>query len=142
MPRGAKRDLAVTKLLYANGLLLDRRSFVSLPRKDDGTVHLFFEGADVAGQRSRLWQKKTRPGERAPRCELRLYGCDYYAAEMDHKQGGLDGRCDCRHNLQPVCVNCHRLKHPHTRFGEGNQEEPAWRQKHRLLRTATKRSTS
>ena len=33
MPRGGTKDYAVTALLRANGLLLDKDSFVSMPRK-------------------------------------------------------------------------------------------------------------
>lgn len=60
MPRGATKDIAVTKLLRRNGLLLDSRSFVSLPRKDDGSVHLFLEGLDKAAQRPRVFAKHKR----------------------------------------------------------------------------------
>ena len=111
MPRGAKKDLAVTKVLRANGLFWDKRSFVSLGVEP----HLYLKGDDVVCQRQRVWLK-WKGNKPAPLCVLKLEGCDFYASELDHKQGGTVGRCDCAHNLQPVCVNCHRLKHVHPKF--------------------------
>ena len=34
---------------------------------------------------------------------------------MDHKVGGSLGRCDCLHNLQALCHDCHVTK---TRISE------------------------
>jgi hypothetical protein len=109
--RGAKRDIAITRLLHANGLLLDKRSFISLGAEP----HLYLKGPDMILQRERVWLK-WKGSDPAPRCYLKLEGCDFYAAELDHKQGGLVGRCDCEHNLGPACVNCHRAKHVRPRF--------------------------
>ena len=113
MPRGHKKDVHVTKLLFRNGLLLDRRSFLSLPREEDGTVHLMLKGDDIVCQRQRVWHRSKQ------RCAL-CKGAITFDFEMDHIQGGTSGRCDCLHNLRALCRDCHRLKHVRTRFGENN----------------------
>ena len=54
MPRGARKDAGTTKLLFKNGLLLDRRSFVSLNANEP---HLFLYGDDIICQRQRVYHK-------------------------------------------------------------------------------------
>ena len=100
MPRGARKDVGVTKLLFRNGLLLDRRSFVSL---NGNEPHLFLKGLDVSLRRDRVF--KQSKGKCAG-CKDELE----YEWEMDHKQGGNVGRCDCLHNLQALCPDCHQKK--------------------------------
>jgi hypothetical protein len=114
MPRGAKVDRPVTSLLFKNGILLDRRSFVSL---NGNEPHLFLAGADII--RLRGWAFTKSKG----RCQLRLKGCRGTAEEMHHKQGGLTGRCDCRHNVCMSCSNCHSVEHNrYPKFGPGRAE--------------------
>lgn len=119
MPRGAKKDTAVTKLLFRNGLFLDRRSFVSLHGNEP---HLFLKGEDVSAQRLRVWYRSKN------RCAIckKEFVFEYYDEwEMDHKQGGLVGRCDCLHNLRIVCPECHRKKHIHPQFTPKQQTQEA-----------------
>jgi HNH endonuclease len=104
MPRGARKDTAVTKLLLDNGLLLDKRSFVSL---DGNKPHLFLRGADVGTQRERIWQRSKGKCSNCLRVVIFGFFDDW---EMDHIQGGLSGRCDCLHNVQALCRDCHAKK--------------------------------
>lgn len=109
MPRGAKKDEPVTKLLYRNGILLDRGSFVSL---NGNEPHLFLKGEDVVRQRNEVGR---RCKGKCARCKTGLRISDGwvgvgYIFEMDHKQGGNSGRCDCLHNLQALCHDCHVKK--------------------------------
>jgi hypothetical protein len=109
MPRGAKLDRFVTVLLRKNGLLLDKRSFVG--HDLNGTPHLYLKGADVSEQRERVWDRSK---QRCSECgtPLTWVADDSYSDwEMDHKQGGTVGRCDCLHNLRALCKKCHRAKH-------------------------------
>lgn len=103
MPRGAREDVGVTKLLFANGLLLDRDSFVSLNANEP---HLFLYGDDITCQRQRVWH---RGKHKCASCGMAVgpFSQDW---EMDHIQGGLVGRCDCLHNLQILCRPCHKKK--------------------------------
>ena len=101
--RGAKKDTAITKLLLDNGLLLDKRSFVSLGAEP----HLYLKGSDIPAQRERLTRQTASLA--CGICKNGLIGLGY--AEMDHKQGGTVGRCDCLHNLHFVHSTCHRAKH-------------------------------
>jgi hypothetical protein len=106
MPRGARRDLAVTKLLRDNGMLSDSRSFVSHP-DSEAKVHLYLKGLDLSFQRDRVFVRDKG------RCRLRLKGCTGIAEELDHVKGGTCGRCDCKNNLRAACGNCHRKRHVH-----------------------------
>ena len=119
--RGASKDRATTKLLRENGLLLDARSFVSRPSIANGSIHLFFKGDDVICQRQRVWHRSKG---KCAGCKRLLDVLDW---EMDHKQGGTVGRCDCLHNLQALCRDCHRAKHVQPQFGKvvGLQANPA-----------------
>jgi hypothetical protein len=106
--RGAKVDRTATKALRDNHLFLDRRSFISID------AHLYLKGDDVICQRQRVWHRSKG---KCKNCKAQLSPLD---AELDHKQGGLVGRCDCLHNLQILCHDCHVKKHGRfPRFGEG-----------------------
>ena len=120
--RGARKDVSVSKLLYKNGIFLDRRSFVSLNANEP---HLFLFGDDIKMQRERVWARsKGKCGICKKKIEIAPYegqfdfGKDW---EMDHIQGGLVGRCDCLHNLRATHPECHRAKHVRPRFGERAQ---------------------
>jgi hypothetical protein len=102
MPRGASKDKRLTKLLRENDLLLDPRSFVGYDL--EMIPHLYLKGEDMSVQRQLIFRRSFI-------CKLQLEGCEDVATELDHKQGGIVGRCDCRHNLQPVCHSCHERKH-------------------------------
>jgi HNH endonuclease len=110
--RGAKKDLAVTKLLRENGLLLDKRSFVSLGCEP----HLYLKGRDMMAQRERMWASKMICGI----CNEEIW--DEW--EVDHKQGGLVGRFDDLSNLQAVHPICHRQRHVHPKWSRRTSEVP------------------
>lgn len=93
MPRGAKVHLVGTK----KRKFKDRRSFVSL----DG--HDYLKGRDKSN-RYREMVENVKPF--CAKC-----GAFLLNGELDHIQGGNVGRCDCPHNLQWLCRNCHRDKH-------------------------------
>jgi 5-methylcytosine-specific restriction endonuclease McrA len=98
MPRAAKVDQQATRERRENGEFQDYRSFVSR----DGHEYLY--GEDKRRRRREVFK---RDGGRCVRCG-KLVGSSW--GEMDHDQGGLVGRCDCMHNLQVMCDECHRGK--------------------------------
>lgn len=114
MPRAARKDQEVTKLLRANKLLLDPRSFVSLPAHFDGKPHLYLEGLDVVLMRLRV---ELRDKGKCKQCKSVTE-----TWEMDHLQGGTVGRCDCLHNLQTLCGRCHDSKHVSVQWGPGRAQ--------------------
>lgn len=101
MSRGAKRDIPITKLLHDNGLLGDKRSFVSLGAEP----HLYLRGEDITNQRNKVWYASKG---RCAICKMPMYWDDWH---MDHLQGGLVGRCDDLNNLRAVHPACHRGRH-------------------------------
>ena len=96
MPRAAKVDEQATLWRRAVGHFRDQRSFVGR----DGHVYLYGED-----KRQRRREVFARDGGRCVRCGV-MVGKEW--GEMDHEQGGLVGRCDCLHNLQVMCAECHR----------------------------------
>jgi hypothetical protein len=101
--RGFKVDERASKLLFKNGLFQDRRS--RLVYDLEMTPHLLLKGLDMSHQRERVWKRDRE------RCRVKGANCVGVAQELDHKQGGLAGRCDCEHNLQAVCFPDHSQKH-------------------------------
>jgi hypothetical protein len=122
MPRGAKRDLAVTLMLFENGFFLDKRSFVSMD------AHLYLEGEDLTRQRERIYSRDAGwcKLENSPECHnKRGSSMGREEFDLDHRQGGLTERCDCDHNLQVACKPCHRLKHVRPRFTTSEEKRKA-----------------
>jgi hypothetical protein len=112
MSRGFKRDEPITKMLRANGLLLDRRSFVGY---DPQMIpHLLLKGDDVVVQRERVAHKSKGKCGKCKRPLDTVFGVLTF--EMDHKKGASFGRCDCLHNLDAVHIPCHREKHVQVKF--------------------------
>ena len=114
---GYKKDLAVTRLLRANGLLLDPRSFVTLGLEP----HLKLKGDDMVCQRQRV-AHRSKGKCAACKSPIRVFGLEQ-DWEMDHKQGGLVGRYDDLENLQALCRPCHRKKHVRPKFSKKLAEE-------------------
>lgn len=105
MPRGAKRSNPLTAEYRPR--FRDKRSFVSL----DGHVYL--------GKReSKEFLRRTVAERESYRCEECGAPTDWEYGEMDHRQGGLVGRCDCLHNLRWICRPCHRKKHVKPEFSK------------------------
>ena len=115
MPRGFKKDVTTTKVLRANGLLLDRRSFISLGAEP----HLILYGDDIVCQRQRVWHRSKG---KCAICKDSLAVLDYGDFHMDHIQGGTVGRCDCLHNLRAVHAHCHRKRHVRPMFTQRKAE--------------------
>lgn len=100
MPRAAKRDPVATEAANFE----DPESFIG----EDG--HEYLEGPDRKKRRFEVWK---RDGARCVRCGKYV---SFKAMHLDHRKGGLWGRCDCltcdRHgdgmgNLQTMCAECH-----------------------------------
>ena len=103
MPRGTRRDLAVTKMLHENGLLLEKDSFAS------HDAHLYLVGQDKSIQRARVFEKTKGICFKCGRF------CSWEEGEWHHLKSGLVGRCDCLHNAAWACgrfvSNCHTSEH-------------------------------
>lgn len=110
MPRGAKTDIAVTKMMHDNRIFADSRSFVSLD------AHLFLYGQDKEYQRSRVF------ADSRGLCVACGREITWETFEWDHVQGGLVGRCDCLHNAAAKCRECHRNKHVQVQLGKGERQ--------------------
>ena len=100
-----KKDERLSKMLYENGLFLDKRSRVVYD--PEMNPHLKLKGQDMRAQRDRLANKAE------PVCGICGKDMPLYSGywETHHKQGGLVGRCDCLHNLTPVHIRCHKGEH-------------------------------
>lgn len=98
-----KRDAQVTKLLRANRLLVDRRSYVGYDSEMRPHVKLF--GADMVVQRQRVFV------ESKGKCKMCRMAITWDTFEVDHIQSR--GKCgsDDITNLQALCRDCHVAKH-------------------------------
>ena len=102
MPHGARKDTAVTKLLFKNGLFLDRRSFVSLNANEP---HLYLKGDDMSAQRIRVLRRDKTVCQK---CRKQLTSGDGEAHHKIHRgKGGFDDLA----NLEWICRECHRGEH-------------------------------
>jgi hypothetical protein len=65
--------------------------------------HEYLFGADASKRREEVYERDQGI------CQAR--GCgrrvSWDAAHMHHRQGGLVGRCWCKHNLEIQCPKCH-----------------------------------
>jgi HNH endonuclease len=111
MPRGAKKDEPVSRLLFKNGILLDRRSFVSL---NGAEPHLYLKGADMSRQRERL---VLRDKGKCRKCK-RFLGAE--AGEAHHVISRGRGGSDDLENLEYRCGryvgDCHTGEHVQVRW--------------------------
>jgi len=98
MPRGHRKDVELTRLLFRNGLLLDRNSFVSLPRHDDGKPHLLLEGQDKVAQRPRVFKK----------WKFKCSVCRHLLSERDDVPNDVRG--NWHHVRGCDCVDCSELR--------------------------------
>ena len=98
MPRAHRKDVDATKLLFRNGLLLDKRSFLSLPRFDDGTVHLLLEGADKVAQRPRVFKK----------WKFKCSVCKHLLSERDDAPREL--AAEWHHPGSCNCIDCTEIR--------------------------------
>lgn len=118
MPRGMKFDRFETDKAYRMGLLIDNRERSFIGRAPDGSLHDMLYGED----------KTRRRREVLEAAKGLCQGCapPHYVGEMgewDHIQGGLTGRCDCKHNSRWVCEGFHRKRHVHLMSGKEKGEE-------------------
>ena len=102
MPRGARRDVNVTRLLRENGLLADRRSFVG--HDLNYVPHLFLRGEDKSRQRVRVFARYKR-------CSICKTPRDESTGEWHHPKN-----CDCVGCAEVRCSqflsDCHRHRTP------------------------------
>lgn len=123
MPRGAKKDVPVTKLLWENGFFLDKDSFLGW--RSDSTPHLFLKREDIGAQRNRIYERDAGwcKLQISPQCQNhRGASIPKDEFELDHIKGGLVERCDCEDNLHVACRACHRAKHVQVRWSPGSSE--------------------
>jgi hypothetical protein len=88
MPHGFRRDYGATGAAYRNGLLEDRRSFITLPDLS-GRTHVRLEGMDRSRQRTRCFMKSKG------KCAVCRRPITLDTFEMHHP-----GTCDC---IDPGC---------------------------------------
>ena len=105
-----RRDIAVTRLLRGSKLLLDQRSYVTLP-DSEAQVHLVLRGRDMEAQHERVIQRDG----------FSCHGCVPHHAigadgEVDHIQSKGKGGGDELPNLRWVCVPFHRKRHVHVQW--------------------------
>lgn len=100
MPRGAKIDHESTAELG----FVDDRSFRSI----DG--HDYLKGDDIRSRRQEVYDRDKGI------CRKCYTPVSWSYGHMDHVVGGLVGRCDCMHNVQWLCPDCHRAKHVQVQF--------------------------
>ena len=106
MSRGARKDTAVTKLLYANGLLLDKRSFVSLNANEP---HLYLKGADMSAQRERVIKRDDGKCRKCGHNVASDYGEVHHVI---HKgQLGYDDLCNLEWRCGRWFGDCHKSEH-------------------------------
>jgi len=108
MPRSARIDVAMTRLLFANGLLLDPRSFVG--HGIDLVPHLYLKGPDMSRQRDAVIH---RDGGRCRVCKAWLSSDN---GEVHHVLPRGKGGSDDIDNLEWRCGRitgrkCHTSQH-------------------------------
>lgn len=84
---------------------LDKRSYWT----NDG--HEFLFGNDVTNRRMEVYE------DAQGHCQGCCLLTSWNAGHMHHKQGGLVGRCTCKHNLEWLCIKCHLGHHVQPQFG-------------------------
>ena len=106
MPKGAHKDVPVTKLLFANGLFLDKRSFLGWR---ESVPHLYLKGEDMSRQRQRV---QERDEEWCGKCTRHVNDED---AEIHHVISKGRGGSDDLSNLEWRCgrfvSDCHTAEH-------------------------------
>src|SRR5690348_17065253 len=108
MPRSARIDVATTRLLLANGLLLDPRSFVG--HGIDMVPHLYLKGPDMSRQRDTVIH---RDGGRCRVCKAWLSGENGEAHHvLPRGKGGSDDIDDLEWRCGPETRRtCHTAMH-------------------------------
>ena len=91
---------------------LDKRSYWT----NAGHEYLF--GDDKRNRRQELFDRIVEHSTGLPRCQQCGIDTSWNMGHMHHKQGGLVGRCDCLHNLEWLCPDCHRKEHVHVMSGK------------------------
>jgi 5-methylcytosine-specific restriction endonuclease McrA len=110
-----KRDAQATKLLRANDLLKDRRSYVGYD--SEMRPHLKLFGADMMVQRQRVYVHSRG------KCAKCRGAITWDSFEMHHKVSRGKSGSDDIANLQAICRDCHTQIHGrYPRFGEGRAE--------------------
>ena len=111
MAHGFTKDVAETEINRGLGIFRSRRSFVTMPLKQDGgtahlaqgSVHVILRGTDA----SDAWERTIeRYKHKCAQCGSGIM------LELDHIHGGTSGRCWCDENLRMLCKNpCHTRRH-------------------------------
>jgi HNH endonuclease len=108
MPRGAKVDRQVTKLLRAEGFFKDKRSFLGWR---EAVPHLYLKGVDMSLQREKVLD---RDGYKCRECGNELRVDEGEVHHVKHRgQGGSDDLA----NLEAICSADHRYAHVRPKWG-------------------------
>lgn len=104
--RGAKKDLATTRLAREMGWLKDRRSFVTMPALYDGKPHLRLYGEDMSRVRKMAFERDEY------KCTVCGTHDEENWLELDHYPVSR-GQCggDEISNVRTRCRDCHRARH-------------------------------
>jgi hypothetical protein len=118
VPRQHKVDRPATRMMLREGYFADPKSFVSLPG-DDGESHVFLGKKDWDRQKLRVFERDkccVRCGQ-GPRV-----GCP--RLDPHHIVRKSKGGSDDMANVQILCDECHKTKHPEkrVRFGESRPQ--------------------
>jgi hypothetical protein len=98
---GFKRDEEAT----GKAGFLDRASYVTLPKF--GEPHVILHGLDKEAQRRALF---AREKSICQKCSIRVYweGPLWQVGEWSHIEDSIGKKCDCLHNAELLCHNCHQ----------------------------------
>lgn len=112
--RGFKVDHTATAAARVSGQIIDKRSFISLPKviRGEGNgrprPHLILYGADKTPVRQQIFDANRKTHGGINRCWSCNRAGSWSTLEWDHIRNKSGQRCDCVQNGRLACPNCHR----------------------------------